>query len=199
VNITLDEATHVYCVDGRRLPGITNRLKSNGMIDDEWFTEESRQRGAAVHLATQYADEKCLDLSSVDPRLHGYLLAWERFKDEMRVSFAGPPEMLVAFPDLGYATRIDRVVRLQHRESHAVVVNLKTGVPLPWHPIQLAGELLAYCYTTQERLTRTTRASVYLKADGSYKWEPYKHRDLKADIEVFRAAAILAAWKDSNP
>ena len=197
MNITIDEATHVYCVDGRKLPGITSRLKANSMIDDEWFTEESRQRGTAVHLATQYEDDGGLDMSSVDSRLHGYILAWTRWKDEMRVTFAGPPEMLVACPDLGYATRIDRVIRSV--TGHTTVVNLKTGVPLPWHPIQLAGELLAYCRTTGERLTRTTRASVYLKADGSYKWQPYKERDLKSDIEVFRAAAILAAWKDANP
>ena len=51
--IKLDRETHTYTPN---LPSVTEILRSVGLIDATWYTEEARQRGTAVHLACEYWD-----------------------------------------------------------------------------------------------------------------------------------------------
>jgi hypothetical protein len=44
--------------------------------------EHKRVLGQYVHQVTQYLDDGCLDLASVDPKLEPYLAAYERFRRE---------------------------------------------------------------------------------------------------------------------
>ena len=54
---TFDPDTHQYWVGGEKVLSVTQILKTCGLIDDTWYTEKGRQRGQAVHLATQLYDE----------------------------------------------------------------------------------------------------------------------------------------------
>ena len=47
-----DAATHIYTVDGRRLPNVTGVLKEV-FGERPWWTEEARQRGQMIHLAVE--------------------------------------------------------------------------------------------------------------------------------------------------
>ena len=57
--LSFDPITHQYRLDGERVPSVTQVLSVCGLIDDTWYTEESRQRGQAIHLATKLLDEEC--------------------------------------------------------------------------------------------------------------------------------------------
>ena len=78
--VQFDESAHVYTVARVQRPSVTQILKDAGLIDTTWYTDEARERGRAVHLATQFLDEDDLDWDTVLPQYGGYLAAWERFK-----------------------------------------------------------------------------------------------------------------------
>lgn len=59
---------------------VTGILKAEGIIDDRFFTEESRDRGSYVHLAVKYDHTGELDEESLDPVIVPYLQAWRTFK-----------------------------------------------------------------------------------------------------------------------
>lgn len=189
-DLRFDPERHSYTLDGVAIPGITAVLRGAGLIDETWFSAASRDRGTAVHLATQFADEGDLDEGSVDPALLGYIAAWNAFKAEAGFTATYPPEILVGSPTLRYATQIDRVGTL---DGGFLALNIKTGMPQPWHPVQTAGEALAFCeWTGAARIFNLRRASVQLSDDGTYRFHEHKNR---RDYDVFRAARVVAQWK----
>lgn len=189
--LTFDPALHRYYLGGRRIPGITAILKAAGIIDDEWYTEEGRRRGTAVHMALQFAAEGDLDLATVDRRLHGYLEAHRRFVAEKGFVAKYPPELLVCSRTLSYATMIDAVGTVG-AEQGFWCINWKTGQPARAWAVQSAGEAIAFSETAGAvPLFTIRRASVRLSADGTYKFIPHEDRH---DINVFKAARVIAAW-----
>ena len=65
------------------LLGVTDVLRDLGFINPEYFTQESRDRGSAVHMACHMIDTPergPFDWTSLHPDLHGYVRSWERFK-----------------------------------------------------------------------------------------------------------------------
>lgn len=192
MEITFDEARHVYTVEGCELPGITSRMKACGLIDDRWLTEDSRHRGTAVHLLTQLHDENDLDESSIDPALVGYLDAWKAFRSETGWVNVEPPETCVASLTYGYATRIDRIG--YHAGTALTVLNLKSGPPTPWHRYQLAGEAIAWAESRDlRRASSVARVAVHVAKDGAYTVKRYTD---PADLDIFRAIATVANLHD---
>jgi hypothetical protein len=110
------DENHSYTLDGRPIPGITRILSDLGAFPgSDHFTEESRQRGQAAHLACQLADQHCPQADSVDealerldlaeallPFLAGYLkfrrenryhaLRWETPACSRRLRVGGRPD-----------------------------------------------------------------------------------------------------------
>ena len=78
--IVFDEGAHVYKVNDRVVPSVTQIIYAAGLVDDTWFTDEARNRGRIVHTASHYLDENDLVLDSLDEKYRPYLSAWERFK-----------------------------------------------------------------------------------------------------------------------
>ncbi|MDD2858876.1 MAG: PD-(D/E)XK nuclease family protein [Candidatus Nanopelagicales bacterium] len=160
---TFDPATHTYRVDGVRLPSVTQIMRATGIIDDRWFDAWSRDRGSAVHLACELADHGTLDEASVDPRIRGYVTAWERFLSETRATVA-EIEFRHSSAALGYAGTIDRVLSL-HGDRPAIV-DLKTGAPGRAAGIQTAAYADLYRDATGDIVL--TRFAVRLFSAGKY-------------------------------
>src|SRR5579872_3558709 len=84
IEFTFDAQNRLYLVEGRPVPSVTQVLHSAGvsadysMISSE-ILERKRTIGEYVHRATQYLDEGCLDLESIDPEIQGYLGAYKKF------------------------------------------------------------------------------------------------------------------------
>ena len=137
-DLTFDEAKHEYRVDGRVVPSVTQVLSEMGFINSEWFTEESRIRGTLVHRLCELWDKDELDPLTVDPRLAGYLKAWQKFcRAEEMVWLHIEKKMFHKV--LRYAGTPDRIGF--DRRGWVTVVDIKTGISAPWHSYQLGGYL----------------------------------------------------------
>jgi hypothetical protein len=87
VEFTFDADRHLYLVQGRPVPSVTQVLHAAGLGADYSLVptevlERKHMIGSFVHQATQYLDEGSLDLASVDPELEPYLAAYQRFLRE---------------------------------------------------------------------------------------------------------------------
>lgn len=181
--LTFNEEEHTYHVGDRLLPGVTKVLGVAGLIDSQWFTEEHMERGKRVHIATAMYDEG-QDVPGLEPELQGYLAAWCKFCEESHCEFRSIEER-VCSETWGVAGTIDRSMYFRGGGRHAVIGDIKTGGPAPWHALQTAG--YGIC-----RGTRQPRMCVYLKPDGAYKIET--HND-SSDYDAFHAALALYNWK----
>lgn len=177
-----DKDRHIYTLDGRILPSVTQVLECVGMIDTRYFTDFHRFRGSAVHAACHYLDEYDLDWDSVEPQFVPYIKAYERFKEEsgfMPETIEQPKHC----PVWRFAGTPDRVGLLNGRR---VVIDLKNVSYLPAYAIQTA----AYAWLSGR--AELPRFTVHLKPDATYKLHPENNA---ADLDEFFAALRVTHWK----
>lgn len=167
-----DAIRHEYIdpATGEQFPHITGMLEAAGYIDAEWFTEESRIRGQAVHRLTAEFDLGALDIDTCTSRYRGWLLAHAYVMSVMR------PEVLeVEQPRvharLRYGGRPDRVWRLAGRLG---IAEIKSGDFEKSHLVQTALQaiLVAPEYGIPPELFE--RYGLYLKNTGRAKVEHFK-------------------------
>ena len=187
--VQFDEAAHVYTVAGVQRPSVTQILKDAGLIDTTWYTDEARERGRAVHLATQFLDEDDLDWDTVLPPYRGYVAAWQRFKQESHfaISCDSTGKLLIEYllfqSVSGYCGMLDRLGTIGTTEY---LIDIKTGDPHDWHGYQLA----AYSQCLPNPHSRK-RMTVHLRANGSYSSREHALTALPYDWHVFAAAAVV--------
>lgn len=188
---TFEPESHLYRLNGSKVPSVTQVLKSVGIIDDSWFTEHSAWRGSVVHMVCQLEDEGDLDEASVAPEVTGYLEAWRRFKlDTGFVAEVNEEPMFST--KLGFAGTPDRIGTVF--DCSRTVVDLKSGAVQKAARIQLA----AYQILADENGYRAiNRVAVQLKPDGKYRCSPYDARTMKHDRALFLSA--LAIHKEFHP
>lgn len=175
--------SHRYLLDGRELVSVTRVLRVAGLYDDEWFTDESRDRGTRVHRACCRVDD---GLPVIDPLAEPYLMAYARFKADMEPVWSHV-ESPVYDALLGYAGTMDRAGIV---DGQLTVVDLKTGDIPPMVGPQTA----AYrrCLLTPHEYQR---AALQLRPDGRYRFERLTDR---SDEAVFLAALTLWQWKQKH-
>lgn len=184
--LTFDKQTHTYRVDGIRVPSVTQILNGAGLINTDWYTAESAQRGTAVHTICEMEDNGVLDLGVVRrsyPQYLGYLDAWKAFKRAATTKFTAIEERFY-YPALHYAGTKDR--RMIAGTEYCIV-DIKTGAPQLWHQLQTGG------YALSENVgTAIGRWCVYLKPDG--KFTINVHGDA-SDLDAFASLATFHTWK----
>lgn len=183
MQVEFDSVAHIYRVDGRRVPGVTEVLKENGLINDEWYTEASSERGRAIHLATEFDDDGDLDEETLDPGILGYVQAWRQFKFDTHPTVL-QKETVVVDPFGRYAGTEDRTITFPSSRMEAVI-DIKSGEPCFWHPIQTAA--YARCHPKPVH-----RYAVYLRSNGTYRMAPHKDR---SDEVIWEACLTLVLWK----
>ncbi len=164
--------------DQMQKPRVTEILKSCGFIDSRFFNEGATSRGTAVHEACHLHDLGQLDLATLHPDLVGYLEAYKRFRADFSVGeyewqyeemeqrkedkfFNGTPDRVYVVAGLPPAQR--------------GVIDIKTGGPLKWHPLQLAA------YAELVGALPSLCRDLYLRDDGTYKLsEPIGMEDIHA-------------------
>jgi hypothetical protein len=174
-----DTAAHTYSVGGVPVPGIHAVLRAGGLEHGgKHFTQEHRDRGKAVHLATLRHDlgETRLVLPAEwQPFFDAYLLF--RAEVECRWRKLEHPKVHRL---LRYATIIDREGLVSGLPS---VVELKTSNGLTrvgWHGVQLAGADMLLGGGSHRR-----RLVVYLSGSGYYRLSEFTD---PADYFRFRGA-----------
>lgn len=182
----LDEQSHIYKLDGRIIPSVTQILKAEGFIDGDFHNTVATDRGTKVHQAIQYFTEGDLDESSVDEEIAGYLEAWKSFL----AAKVFTPEWAERrfWSHNGYAGTLDQFGTFA---GGAALIDIKTGPWQPWHDLQLAA------YATLLPAPPVHTRILQLSRDGKFKLHPPKTpmREAKA---VFLAAVQSFNWKERN-
>lgn len=182
--LEFEPATHVYRINGRQVPSVTQILQAAGMTNGAYWTPEARDRGTYVARATEILDRDPddFDWDAVDEDKVGYVRAWEKFKCDSGCEIIESEEW-VCSEAYQFAGTLDRVVLWN---GHAVLIDIKTGSGAEWHSLQTAG----YRLCRDER--PLDRAAVYLTATG--RCVPTPHVD-RRDEDVFKAALTVAKWR----
>lgn len=181
--LTFNEETHEYRVADRPVPSVTRILKSAGLIDERWANDGAMKRGSYAHRALEFYDLNDLDESALDPALQPYLDAWKALRRDLPFTVLAVEER-VMHPHYGYAGTLDRRVKLALGQE--AVIDLKTGSPAAWHPLQTAG----YALTFTDRILR--RFGAYLSETGTYSLIEHKNR---SDYDVWRSCVTLHHFK----
>ena len=189
-----DAATHTYSYQGVGLPGVTEILRSAGVVNSQWYTEESRERGSMVASATEHFD-RGMDLAKVQESIDrvcgdladyvkGCLTGWTEFLVNTECEIQWVERRVMNF-DWMYAGTLDRRLWLNGDD---VVIDIKTGSIAAWHQIQTAA--YAECIGPNLR-----RGCVYLKPEGTYTYRPHGATEGR---DAWYAAVTLHHWKRNN-
>lgn len=169
---------------------VTDILKDVGLIDATHFTQEARDRGTAVHLATQLHDEGDLDEDYQwgDRKAQLRFQAYQKFRREMKVNII-EIELELVHPVLGYVGHVDRLCEINGLRG---VLDIKPPGQHAWHPLQLA----AYQQAAPGGVKEWPACWNLYLGEGTYHLEP--RRNLIQPWYVFRAALTVAQFKEST-
>ena len=150
--LKLDQVTHTYTLDGRRIDGLTSTIAEAGLIrsSDLGYLK----KGTAVHRATELWDKGTLDESTVHPDIIGYLESWKCFRKDQNYTPLYIEKSLFDSIYL-YAGTVDRLPLL----------DLKSGSKEAFHKWQLAGYWNLCKINGFEKLYQNPQ-NIYLDSDG---------------------------------
>lgn len=168
-----DRRTHTYYdAAGSARPHITGMLLQAGLIDDTWYTEESCERGTAVHQLTADYDLGALTLDGCDSDYRGWLLGHVEAMRRLQPQWAGI-ETPCMHPQQRWGGRPDRD---GHVWSLRTVLEVKSGVPSKSHMVQTALQaLLLASQETGVPAESWQRLCLYLTGNGRFKLDHHKN------------------------
>jgi len=183
-----DEITHTYTINDRPVPSVTQILTEifgKRFWYDDWYA----QRGRANHAMISYYIQGCLDLSSVDENIKGYLDAFIKFEHETQLkpvqseknlfstvyNFAGTPDLL-----------------LTDYNGQLILADIKSSVE-QIVKLQLAGYDILY---NEIKIKPKLHCAIELKTDGKYKIHWFK--DIPRMRNVFMSCLSIYNFKIQN-
>jgi hypothetical protein len=181
---------HQYECDGRSIPSVTQVLALAGITDVSRIPPHILQRaadiGTAVHLACELLDQDDLDLDSVDSKIVGCVLAYQKFRSE-----SGFVPELIEHRSVGICVGLQYgfcVDRMGYIEGQKIVLDLKTSSkPYDSWAIQTMAYALGLdCFEAR-------RAAIRLAKDGSY--QLIEHPDRVHDAQIWESALAIAHWR----
>ena len=185
-----DEHEYIHLASGRVLPHITGMLTRMGLVDDRWFTDESRDRGHAVHALTAHYDLGAIeDARHLTRSVYAPYSGWLQAHVKAR-SMIQPLNMLAVeepevHPHYLYGGRPDRLVLIYGLKA---VLELKSGPPEKAHLIQTALQAILIAPTVQLPPERVARFCLYLKSNGKFVLEQHTNQgDFLEAQRVIRA------------
>lgn len=199
--LVFEKTTHKYFLaPGRELISVTQAIgiAFEGTLHEEFWTEESRARGSAIHEAILFHAQHDLDTSSLNPLIRPYWEGAEQFFRDER------PEILHAEEPIydeiaGYAGSFDLLCRLRGLRKAASsntldLLDAKTAT-VPW---TITMQLAAYKRAIQRAYPDCVirRWAWQLRPNGTYDLEEVSrwadHRSHEGD---FLAALRVARMK----
>lgn len=168
-----DPDSHLYISleTGEIIPSITQMLEKAGLVETEFFTEESSERGTAVHELTA-----AYDLGGLDPKAceSGYRAWLLQYVDAVRVLRPAwdHVEVPAVHPVLKFGGTLDRAGTLYRLKA---VVELKTGNeirPHRSHEVQTALQAILAASTFGIPAETIARFAIYLSPE---KWQILQH------------------------
>ncbi len=148
-------------------------------------------RGRAVHEACALLVKQQLDLANTDPRLHGYIESFNKFK--IRTGFhVKHIELPVWSLQYQFAGTLDYFGVLNGVDT---IIDLKSGEPADAAALQTG----AYSFAAKESkgLSAQRRLTLRLDPDGK-EARPEEYQDLSNDIRVFLSATAVWHWRSNR-
>jgi len=181
---------HVYTdLDGRELPHITGMLARTGWIDDTWYTEESCERGQAVHALTADFDLGVLDPATAPKTYRAWVLAYVagmKILQPIWDSIEAP----IVHPTFRFGGRPDRVGKAFGISTILEVKSNNQGWNLEKaHPIQTALQAVLVSATRPLPAEAWVRYAFYCRPNGQYRLEDHektKHKDFAEAYRIIR-------------
>ena len=201
VPFSFDAADHVYRIGDVRVPSITQLLKLSGHVDDRYYTEESRQRGTAVHELTKDFDLGALTLPSLDSLHRGYVLGYIAACEALKPEWDQIEEPDV-HPTFRFGGRPDRLGTVMGRltigeiktggkpQLAEIVYTDEDGVEVrrrPFsnaHEVQTAAQAILVSWRWGLAPERWQRLCIYLRATGKFSVE--RHDNPRDFDEAYR-------------
>ncbi len=178
MEIIFDKAAHQYRVDGRLVPSVTSVLNAAGLTNPRFFTQESRERGTAVHSAIHYLVQGDLDESSLCKEVMRYFKAFVMFQNLTHFTTIFS-EYTVYSGDFDYIGTLDLYGWLNGRR---VIIDVKTGSVPPTVDLQL----WAYRRAAEEMGCKVDGVfSLNLRKDSSFRLK--EHFDAHAFVMFLNA------------
>lgn len=185
-NISFDEESHIYTVDGKTVPSVTQILKFLSADTSEFanqiLRDQAADRGTRIHEATIVYDYEGLDEEVIDNDIYLYVKAYADFVRDYRIKYYVLTEAPISNGE--YAGTLDRLAFIDGRYT---VIDFKTGTTVD--PRKEAAQLYAYAQLLAENAFATTDSYkqfngfiVRLKKDGTYS---VQERDLEVGKAFF--------------
>ena len=175
-----DPEKHAYFYQGKRVPSFSWVVRACGLVNDQYYTEYGRMRGAAVHRACELIVKGTLDWQTVDKRIFGYVEAFQRACEELKFT---PDPKFVEMPQINpvylYGIKPDHPGQFRDRKKG--LFELKTGHIPKTARLQTAAQALTLW---PDSWMTARRMAVELKEDGTWAKQEYENTD---DVDEFLA------------
>lgn len=183
-----DDKEHIYHLNGKIIPSCTQILREEGISNYDFCDESDLMFGKAGHKITELWDKCNLDIETVDEMLYPYLLGYQKFLKDFKVSvlpeWIEKPAYSLKFE---YGVTPDRVAMVNGKLS---VYEIKFSSSLSKSTaIQTAAQKIAV--EEQSKLKIKQRIGLRL-APNSYDISFYNK---PTDERVFLSAVILNKYK----
>lgn len=186
VPFSFDAADHAYRIGDVRVPSITQLLKMSGHVDDRYYTEESRQRGTAVHELTKDFDLGALTLPSLDSLHRGYVLGYIAACEALKPEWDQIEEPDV-HPTFRFGGRPDRLGTVMRRRS---VGEVKSGAKAQSHAIQTALQAILISWRWGVSPELWQRLCIYVRRTGRFSVEVHDNpRDFDEAYRILKEYA----------
>lgn len=183
--IAFNRDKHQFSQDGASVPSVTQILDYfPGLRPKRFYPEEQiyRNRGDAVHQATELIDQGRLDRQKTHPVILGYVKGYEDFMAEFQPKVLGT-EQIVFCEDFWYAGILDR--HFLWPTGDDVVLDIKTSENKNQQPPAATSlQTVAYAYAIGKPFAR--RFALTLSPTGSRLWPEYNN---KQDVETWLCMA----------
>ena len=187
-----DEQTHTYWLGEERLPGPSELFKHFGLVDTQWYAPGSAQRGKAIHAAIAIYCRGELEKYEIDPVCLPYMEAWKKFvadtgykSDVCETPMYNPIYRFACIPD-----------DFGQMDGDTWVIDRKTGASHWTARLQLTAQALcAQTFYKDEQLI-PKRATLEIKADGTYKLRQFSDENWQTDRNDF--LSLVTTWHLQN-
>jgi len=190
-SFAFDAAQHEYVElpSGRILPHITGLLERAGWVDKQWYTDECRTRGTAVHTLTADYDIGAIEdpasvVSAYSGWLHAHVAAM-RLIGAKRFTHIEVPLVSATYQ---YGGRPDRGLEMYAALS---VLEIKSGAYDRAHEVQTALQAILLADEWHIPAEAIQRYGLYLQRNGKFKLEQFiKRQDFDEAHRIIREYAL---------
>ena len=194
MNIEFNEEKHIYTVDGKRVPSVTDIC--NPITADHYgeinsaILEMASRRGTAVHEATAFIDLG--EMPEEDPELDGYINAYLDFLLDFKPKWEYI-EWIGYNETLNYCGTVDRAGRVGNEYW---VLDIKTTAsPTKENYIATCCQTRAYSLMI-EASHLCKRKILYLKKDGSYRLVDCEEKETELELDSYYLFVELCKVKN---